>query len=169
MCNKCESYHAKLHVNHQDFILKRDIEDINDEYCEEEEHNFQKLKYFCKTHNKLCCVSCIAKIKGKGNGQHTECNICFIEDVLEEKKTVIKENIKLLEELSSKFNETFNNIKKIFVQINQNKENLKLQIQKTFTNIRNILNKREDELLLNVDNEYDKLLFKENIMKDIEN
>ena len=43
-----------------------------------------------------------------------------------------------------------------------------MQIQKIFTKIRNILNNREDELLLKVDNEYDKYSFKEYIMKDFE-
>ena len=166
MCNKCEVHHSKLHENHQDSILSENIDEINDEFCEEGHHNCD-LKYFCKNHNILCCASCITKIKGKGNGQHTDCKICFIEEVMEEKKKGIKNNIKLLEELSSKFDETYNNIKKIYDQINENKEKVKIHIQKVFTNIRNILNNREDELLLKID-EYDKYFLKDNILKDIE-
>ena len=52
--------------------------------------------------------------------------------------------------------------------MNEKKEKIKLEIQKIFTNIRNILNNREDELLLNVDKEYENLFLNENIIKDIE-
>ena len=160
MCNKCEVHHSKLFENHQNFIINKNIEDINDYFCEEETHNHLKLKYFCKNHNKLCCVACIAKIKSKDYGQHMDCDICCIEDIKDEKKEGIKGNIKLLEELSSKFNDTFNEIQKIYQQLNEDKENLKLKIQKIFTNIRNTLDNREDELLLNVDKEYDILIYK---------
>ena len=70
-----------------------------------------KLNYFCKTHNKLCCAPFIVKIRGKENGQHTDCKICFIEDIKDEKKNRVKEKIRLLEGLSSKFKESFDKIK----------------------------------------------------------
>ena len=85
LCNKCEIYHSKLFKSHQIINLGKDKEEIFNEFYKEFNHN-DKLLYFCKTHNKLCCVACIAKIKGKGNGQHSECNICFIEDIKDEKK-----------------------------------------------------------------------------------
>ena len=47
MCNKCEIYRSKLFENHQNFIINENIDEINDEFCEEEGHHFQKLKYFC--------------------------------------------------------------------------------------------------------------------------
>ena len=168
MCNKCEVHHSKLFENHKNFILKENISDIYNEFCDEENHQNNKLNYFCKNHNKLCCAACIAKIQGKGDGQHKDCDVCIIEDIKDEKKNKIKDNIKLLEELSSKFNESFVDIKNIYEQINEKKEKIKLIIQKVFTNIRNILNNREDELLLNVDKEYDNLYLKEDIMKNIE-
>ena len=168
MCNKCEIYHSKLFEVHQNFILNQNLEEIYDEFCEEEKHNYLKLKYFCKTHNKLCCAACLTKIKGKGDGQHSDCDVCYIEDIKDEKKKGLKENIKLLEELSNKLNESFDDIKKIYEKINENKEEIKLSIQKTFTNLRNILNNREDELLMNVEKEYDDLFFKDSIIKDIE-
>ena len=168
MCNKCETHHTKLFKTHQSFILNPTNEDIYNEFCEEEAHNNFKLKYFCKNHNTLCCAACIAKMIGKGDGQHKECNICFIEDIKDEKKCKIKDNIKLLEDLSSKFNKSFNDIKQKCKEINDNKESLKIQIQKVFTNIRNILNNREDELLLEIDREYDSLYFKEDLMRIID-
>ena len=54
-----------------------------------------------KTHNKLCCGSYIAKIKGKRDGQHKDCEISYIEDLKEEKKNKIKETIKFLEKISA--------------------------------------------------------------------
>ena len=125
MCNKCEVHHSKLFEDHQNFILNQNIEEIFNEFCEERNHLYNKLNYFCKTHNKLCCASCIAKIKGKGDGQHSDCDVCNIDEIKEEKKNKIKKNIKLLEGLSIKFNENFNNINKIYEEINENKENLK--------------------------------------------
>ena len=168
MCNKCEVHHSKLFENHQNFILNNDFDELCNEFCEEEEHNYSKLKYYCKTHNKLCCSECIVNIKGKGYGLHANCDIYLIEDIIEEKKKGIKENIKILEDISSKFNESFKDIKDKYENINGKKEELKLKIQKIFTNIRNALNNREDELLLNVDKAYDNSYFKEEFLKDIE-
>jgi len=168
MCSKCEVHHSKLFENHQNFILNKNFDELCNEFCEEEGHNYIKLKYICKTHNTLCCSECAIKVKGNGYGKHANYDICIIKDILEEKKKGINENIKLLEELSYKFNESFKDIKEKYEKINENKEQLKLKIQKIFTNIRNILNNREDELLLNVDKEYDNLYFKGDIIKDIE-
>ena len=45
---------------------------------------------------------------------------------------------------------------------------MKLNIQKTFTKIRNTLNEREDELLFEVDNIYSKEFGKEDLIKNCE-
>ena len=163
MCNKCENYHSELFQNHHKFKLDKDIEQIFTGFCKVENHA-QKLEFFCKDHLQLCCVACISKLKGKGYGQHTDCDICFIEDIKEEKKSQLVENIKYLENLSKTFDESINQIKKIFDEINKNKEKLKLEIQKTFTSIRNALNEREDKLLLEVDKTYDELYFSEDLV-----
>ena len=168
MCNECEIYHSKLFEDHQNYILNGNLEEINEEYCEEETHHNNKLNYFCKTHNQLCCAACITKIKRKEDGQHSDCDICIIEDIKEEKKNRIKDNIELLEELSTKFNESFNYLNKICEEINKTREKLKFEIKLIFTNMRNVLNNRENELLLVVDKEYDDLYFKIDEMKDIE-
>ena len=60
------------------------------------------MEYFCKTHNKLCCSSCIVKLKREGKGQHTDCDICLIEDIENEKKKNLNKNIEILEDLSKK-------------------------------------------------------------------
>ena len=53
----------------------------------------------------------------------------------------------------------------MYEKINKSKEEIKLKISKIFTKIRNIVNKREDKLLLELDNKYDEIYFKEDIIK----
>ena len=167
MCNKCEKSHSDLFNNHHQFKLDKDINDIFIGFCKEKDH-IDKLIYFCKNHNKLCCASCITKIKDEINGQHTDCNVCIIKDIENEKKNKLKENIKCLEKLSNSLEESINKLKIIFEKINENKENLKLKIQKIFTKIRNDINNREDELLSEVDKNFNENYFDENIIKDSE-
>ena len=84
MCNKCEKTHSTLFKNHHPYQLNKD-EDIFTGYCQEENHP-NKLIYFCKDHNQLCCAACLCKINKNGDGQHHDCNVCSIEDIKEEKK-----------------------------------------------------------------------------------
>ena len=166
MCNKCEKSHSDLFkTTHQDKIIKdTNIDEIFTGICSEENH-INELIYFCRDHNKLCCVECIAKIKAKNNGQHKDCNVCLIEDIEEEKKSKLKKNIKCLEELSLTFKQSIEDLKKIFEKINENKEKLKTTIQTTFTKLRSEINNREDKLIAEVDNKFDELFFKEDIIK----
>ena len=92
MCNKCQAFHSELCENHHSYNLDKDIKEVFIGICKEKSH-FNEIEYFCKTHNQLCCVACISKIKGKGNGQHTDCDICFLEDIKDEKKNKLHENI----------------------------------------------------------------------------
>ena len=93
MCNKCFEHHSKLFENH--FLIKtdKDNKEIFTGYCNEEGH-LEVLEFFCKNHNKLCCSSCICKIKNKKYGKHNDCDICLINDIKEEKKNKLNENIK---------------------------------------------------------------------------
>ena len=166
MCNRCEKSHSDLFKNsHQNKIIKDiNTEEIFTGICSEENHT-NELIYFCKDHNTLCCAECITKIKAKNNGQHKDCNVCIIEDIEQDKKSKLKENIKCLEDLSSTFKNSIEDFKKIFEKIHENKEQLKTDIQNIFTKIRNEINNREDELILEVDNKFDELFFKEDIIK----
>ena len=58
------------------------------------------------------------------------------------KKKKLKENVKLLEEISNTFQDSINKLKTIYEKINEDKEELKIKIQKIFTKIRNELNNR---------------------------
>ena len=167
MCNKCENYHSKLFNNHDQYNLDKDIKEIFTGYCKEKNHS-NKLEYFCIDHNTLCCVSCLCKIKNKRNGQHRDCNVCYIKKIKNSKKNSLSKNIKFLEELSIALEQSIKELKKIFLKINNDKEKLKLNIQKIFTKLRNSLNNREDELLLKVDNQFNDLFFNEELIKESE-
>ena len=73
-----------------------------------------------------------------------------------------------MEKLSTLLEESINNLKNIFEKIKENKEEMKLKIQKIFTQLRNILNEREDQLLLEVDKKYDNMFFEEEFIKQNE-
>ena len=164
MCNKCINSHSNLFNNHDLYKLEKKIDDIFNDFCKEENHNNNILEYYCKTHNQLCCAACITKIKGHGKGEHNDCDICFIEDIKDEKKNKLKDNIKSLEDLSNKLIEEIKELEIIYAKINENKEKLKLNIQNIFINIRNSLNEREDKLLLEVDEQYNNYI-NEDIIK----
>jgi len=167
MCNKCEVIHSKLCQNHQIFKLDKDLNEIFTGYCQEKNHN-EKLEFYCKSHNKLCCALCLCKIKNKGKGQHHDCEVCLLESIEEEKKAKLKDNIQKLDDLSNNLNESINKLKEIYEKLNEDKENIKLEIQKEFTKLRNELNEREDQLLLETENLFNKNFFDESLIKENE-
>jgi hypothetical protein len=107
MCNKCENMHNELFEDHHIYKLNENINEIFTGICKELNHK-NELEFYCKNHNKLCCSYCISNIKEKGFGQHSECNVCLIDKIKEEKKGKLGENIKLLEDLSNKVENSFN-------------------------------------------------------------
>ena len=165
-CNKCLNYHQGFFPNHQINNLENNKE-IFINKCKERNHP-NKLEFYCKNHNQLCCSSCITKIKTNDYGQHKDCDVCIIEDIKEEKKNKLKDNIKFLEDLSNGLNNSIKDLKALFDKVEERKDELKLKIQNIFTKIRTILNEREDELLLEVDNKYKDLFGDENIIKESE-
>ena len=114
-------------------------------------------------HNELICAKCMTKIKSKGIGQHTDCNVCDINDISEEKKKNLVDNIKKLEDLSKLFQASIDDLKKIFDEVEKNKEQVKKEIQAVFTKIRSELNNREEELLIDVDKIFQKNIFNQDI------
>ena len=168
ICAKCEQMHSSMCQNHTIFKLEnKDIKEIFTGFCKEGNHK-NKLEYYCRNHNELCCVACITNIKGKGNGQHSGCQVTLIEEIKNEKKDKLQENLKYLEDISKTIEESINKLKKISEEINTKKENLKIQVQSIFTNIRNSLNTREDEILLEIDKKFNELFFKEDLIKESE-
>ena len=92
----------------------------------------------------------------------------MIDNIKEEKFKKLVNNIKYLEEFSSDIIESITELKKIFEIINKNKEELKMKIYQIFTEIRTLLNKREDELLSGIDKLFDELYFKEELINESE-
>ena len=167
MCNKCEKIHSGLLKHHFVYSLDKNITNIFTGTCKVKNHSM-KLEYFCKNHNQLCCAACIAKIRCKGNGKHKNCKIFYINKIKKNKKNLLNENVIYLEDLSHTLEESINELKKLFENINENKEKLKLKIQKIFTKIRNTINDREDQILFQVDKEFDECFFKEDLIKESE-
>ena len=168
MCNKCDNNHSTLFKTHHKYKLDNlNIKDIFTGFCKEENHP-DVLEFFCKNHNTLCCSSCLCKIKKRNKGPHFNCEVCEIEEIKEEKKNKLNDNYKYLEELSKNVEKSINDLKNILEKIGENKEKIKLDIQNIFTKIRTILNEKEDQLLNEVDNEFNKLYFKEDLIKECE-
>ena len=165
LCNKCVNYHSELLDSHHLYNIEISIEDIFTGKCKKLNHS-DELGFFCRTHNNLCCAACLSKIKGKGNGQHFDCNVCLLEEIKEEKKNKLKDNIKYLEDTYDKIESSKNELKKLFENINKKKEEIKLKISNVFTKIRNTINEIEDEILIEVENIFNKAYFKEDIIKE---
>ena len=167
MCKKCQNIHSGLCPKHHNYKLINGVGDIFTGFCQEEGH-FDILEFYCKTHSKLCCSGCISKIKRKGKGEHTDCDICIIEDIKNEKKVNLEKNIKNLEELSNNLKTSIDKLKNIFETIIVNKEELKVTVQKIFTKIRNIINERENEIFQEIDNQFNTIFFSEEFLKETE-
>ena len=135
--------------------------------CQENNHNI-KLEFYCKDHNTLCCAACISKLKEEGYGQHSDCDVCHIKNIKEEKKNKLKENINNLEELNKQIEKSINELKRIYENINKNKEELKLKVQKIFTKIRKALNDKEDKLISQIDEEFNQVFFNIELINKIE-
>ena len=165
MCNQCLNYHSKLFKNHHIINISENIENIFTGFCKEENHSSCKLDYFCKLHNLLCCSLCIEK---NSNSKHTNCTICRIEEIKEEKKLNFENNIKTLENISNNMNESVDKIKNYYDKVQEIKENMKSKIMKVITNIRNKLNEREDEILKEIDTTFLKISPDEKLIKEYE-
>ena len=164
LCNKCTNNHIEYLDTHPLINLSENNQEIFTGFCQEVNHK-DKLEFYCKNHKSLCCATCLCKIKVNGKGQHSDCDVCLIKEIKEEKKNKLKENIKYLEESSKNIIESINKLKEIYNKINESKEEIKLKIINIFTKIRNIINEREDKLLLELDNIYNNIYFKEDIIK----
>ena len=163
MCNKCDNTHSTLFPNHSKYNLEQDIRTIFTGYCKNENHP-NKLEYFCKNHNELCCAACLCKLNINGDGQHKDCDVCSIKDIKNQKKNKLAENIKKLEELSATFEESIKEIKSLSEKINKKKEDLQKNIQLIFTKIRTELNTRENKLLSETEEQINKLYFNDDII-----
>ena len=167
LCNKCKNNHLEYLENHHINNLDKNKQEIFTGLCQEINHKI-KLLFYCKNHNKLCCAACLCKIKKKGNGQHSECEVCDIEEIKEEKKSKLNENIKYLEESSKNIEESIDKLKEIYEKINKSKEEIKLKISNIFTKIKTMINEREDHLLEELDKIFENSYFKENLIKKAE-
>ena len=165
LCIGCEQSHKENNPNHKLFRLDNTLD--KEILCKEANHN-EELKYYCKTHNILCCCKCTT-LKDEENGQHYECQKYKIKDIEKEKRNNLEENLETLDALYPKIEDSISNLKAIFKLINENKENFKSKIKHIFSEITDIINNRKDELIKEIDNKFEILYFKEDIVKESEN
>ena len=98
LCETCSTSHFDANPNHNLFSVDKDLRLNFTGYCSEGHPN--KLEYYCSTHNNLCCAACLCKINDKGDGQHTECKVCHMDEIKEEVDEDLDEESK--EEISLK-------------------------------------------------------------------
>ena len=167
LCNKCLDFHSKLFQNHITQKLTKENKEIFTGLCLENEHR-NILEYYCKNHNQLCCAACISKIKDEKNGKHKDCEIYKLIDIKPEKEKKFKQNYAKLQDISKSLEPTINEFKLLIDEVNKNKEELIKEIQKAFTNLRNALNKREEQLLLEVEEINKEKYFDDDMIKESE-
>ena len=167
LCNKCLDFHSKLFQNHITQKLTKENKEIFTGLCLENEHR-NILEYYCKNHNQLCCAACISKIKDEKNGKHKDCEIYKLIDIKPEKEKKFKQNYAKLQDISKSLEPTINEFKLLIDEVNKNKEELIKEIQKAFTNLRNVLNKREEQLLLEVEEINKEKYFDDDMIKESE-
>ena len=164
MCNQCKKLHSQLFEEHILYPIDKDISNIFTGICNEPNHNCE-LEYFCEDHNLLCCSKCVGVFKNKGYGKHGKCKVFVIEDIKNKKKEKLNENIKNLEELNNNIVKQIEELKKIFDRVEKDKENVKLKLQKIYTQLRNIINEEEDKLIAKIDKKFDTIFFGEKFVK----
>ena len=167
MCNKCQNHHSELFEHHHLYNLDKNIKDIFTGFCKEKKHN-KELNYFCKNHNILCCAVCLCKNEDNGYGLHKNCDVCTLNEIDKEKRDKLKQNIKLLEDININIEKSIGEIKMMIDNCNKSKEKLIISVQEAFTKLRNNLNKREDELLLEIDKKYKDIISDEKMEKQSE-
>ena len=136
-CNKCQNYHVEIHDDHKIINLK-DVNEVFIDVCKERNHP-NKLELYCKEHNTLCCAGCTSKIKDEGYDQHFDCDVFTLQNIKDEKRNKLKENINYLVQLNAQMDKSFVEIKKISEEFNKNKEELKNRVQNIFTKLRSAL------------------------------
>ena len=107
-----ESLNLELSQNNYFDLSDENIEKKSKIFCFEGD-NHNEFEYFCKTHNKFVCASCIVKIKKKGKGQHHDCDVCIIEDLVHQ-NIESNQNLDNFDNLLNKVKLTIDELKSTF-------------------------------------------------------
>ena len=166
MCKKCETHHSELFKNHNPISLKKNSSVQFYQICKEKHQSNQQLLYYCNTHKILCCPLCISKVKTKNDGKHADCEIYLLDEFKAQKEKEFIDKINILEKNIVIFSNILKEMENIYEKINEKKENIKINVMNIFTEIRNALNNREDELLKEIDKRFDDIYFNDNIIKE---
>ena len=166
LCEKCQLNHQDLY-DHILLNIINNTKEIHNKQCTEKNH-INNLDFYCEKHNKLCCLACISDANIEGYGCHKNCKAVLIEDLKNQKNNEFKGYINDLNSLFNSATESIKELKEIFDEMNNEKEEMKIQIQKIFTKLRNELNSREEMLLMKIDEKFDKCFTNEENMRQYE-
>ena len=161
MCEECNEKHlgiCKLHNYHQ-------LDKISNDKCKNAKH-ISEINFFCKSHNRLCNTKCNIYPKNNIYGQESICEIFLLNNIEEEQRNKLKENVKQLEYELKYIDDITKKLKKLTDTIFDKKEGIKIVIQKIFTKIRNAVNDKEEELFAEVDEYFNDLFFQKEIVKE---
>ena len=120
-----------------------------------------KIK-FCKTHNRIYYIDS----EEENDEYHIDCDTCLIKNIEEEKRKLLKEHIRTLEYLLKESKYLSEKFHEVIDEIYEKKEEVKLQLQKVFTRLRNAINDREDQILLEIDQTFEDLYLNKDIIDE---
>ncbi|XP_052815481.1 uncharacterized protein LOC128242387 [Mya arenaria] len=155
MCAPCVEYHRRLKMSRNHILLSKDKMPsfyqstkksaiADKEYCNN--HPMEMIKFYCPTHGALGCDDCVVL-------DHRSCKVDYIADVAKEFVTgkefrELEPSIKRVEDLLSAF---ISNVKEIFGDVkNQSKVEID-KLRKFRAEINTYLDRREKELLDNIE------------------
>jgi len=67
---------------------------------------------------------------------------------------LFEENVQYLEKILKTFEDTIKELEELYKTIQGNKEQLKISVQKIFCEIKVAIDKRQDEILLDIENKF---------------
>ena len=85
-----------------------------------------------------------------------------------EKKKQLSSNIEKLEGLSNTLQSSIEELKQLVEHVSKNKEEVKSEIQNIFAKIKDAISSREEEILSEIDKEFEITFFNESMIKDCE-
>eukprot|EP01080_Neovahlkampfia_damariscottae_P002886 gene2886-4729_t len=143
LCQSCSKFfHSTKKRSHHipESLNKKQTSKIN---CSR--HNKERLKLYCKDCECLVCLSCVTE-------NHSGHFCCQPSEGINELCTkLLQEEIKLDEKIK-KQNLKLNSFQKVSMEIEEEKEILKKEIEEGFEDLKNILKKKEENLKAQVEN-----------------
>ena len=152
LCDFCKTAHKRIKSTSQHKLIKLEKESSTslelpkmkhqEEYCIQ--HTDQKLIYYCNDCEKLVCSNCLL-IKHKSH------NVEYCTGVGETARKALKESVASCDGVIPPVTEAIANGEKMLEQIATRKEEVSKEIKETFEELKAVLDKRCNDLLMETD------------------